>query len=180
MTMQGVEPAGELSAEIGIQIAAGLGSLAAIQRRSIWAAEARARGAIPRFARVPFTFGNAPAVYTTGQNLVLSADGPQQGEIWEIRQITIGGVHVTDTPAGTGYVFAGTTPPADVSLGVCRAATTLPLPQFGTWGSGLFRVRAPTNLYVVIVGGTNGASYSASADVDVFQETLLTATTFVE
>jgi hypothetical protein len=138
-----------------------------------------ARQSIPRFSRVNFTGpGGGTTQYPAAGNLVLFADGPQPGKQWSVKQIIVGGVLVTATPAGVAYVFATTAQPTDLALSTARDFSLTPFPVKGFYGTEAFVIESPANLWVVITGGTPGTYYNAFADVVESDVTPLQSTSY--
>lgn len=139
----------------------------------------RARAAVPRDSRLQFSPINTPtSAYPAAGNLILFLDGPQQGKAWDVRQIIVGGIAANSAPAGTAYVFSCTASPLDLGLANAKDVSMTPFPVKGFYGTAQFRVQPPNNLYVVITGGTPGTYYSAVADVQEYDLTLLQQTVF--
>lgn len=151
-------------------------------RKDLRSGQARSRLEVPRDRREIFS-GVAPNgsnAFPAAGNLILEVDGPQLGVIWEVKLIMVGGTTVNASPPGTAYVFACTAPPADLNLTMAKTISQTPFPVVGTWGTGVFKVRPPQNLYVVITGGTAGLAYAAVADINEYPDTPFMATVTTE
>jgi hypothetical protein len=137
------------------------------------------RASVPRNRReILHPYGHSAATYPSSGNMILFVEGPQQGKLWDIRSVVVGGHLVTDTPAGTAYAMEQMSPSGDLPLSALRSGTLTPFPVVGTWGSGAWRMRWSQNLYVVITGGTTGTYYTAYADIQEFDDTPLMQTVF--
>lgn len=103
-----------------------------------------------------------------------SPGGPDQGHVWAVHNLVVGG-DTWDTAAdGTAEVYVsamdlrtlGNTSPPLTDL--VDQAASLPLPA--TYGDHQVELRASERLYVRIVGGTNGQQYVATARGIDYQE----------
>lgn len=105
--------------------------------------------------------------------------GPDQGHLWFVRSLVIGGLSPTVTAAGRAdvYVTAGSSVPALGSLAALglsdwrdQAAT---LPDISFYGRGELPLRLNEELFVVISNGTTAQQYVAVAQVEDFREAAL-------
>lgn len=107
-----------------------------------------------------------------GADLVIGLGGPTQGQLWELRTLTVGGVTWATAAAGTALlVRAGTRPTSAATVGLAAVldeAASLPLPS--GYASGQMVVRNPEKLYVIVQGGTAGQQYVAGYSIVEFQE----------
>jgi hypothetical protein len=169
-----------LLATVGFQISAGLGSLRD-EMRKMRADLQRSRAQVPKDRREVFYPFNTPnSQYPAAGNLILAIDGPQLGELWEVRQIIVGGSIVTQTPNGTAYVLTGIGITPDLSLAAARDVSLTPFPVKGFYSTGVFKLRPQEGIFIVITGGTPGVTYAAYTDVQVFPLTPKMATVNIE
>ena len=117
----------------------------------------------------------AAGTAATGQKLVLSLGGPDQGTYWNIRNFAIGGNDVNVAAAGTFglYISGFTAPNYSPGMGALvdgggtyGGADTMPYSE--NYGNDSLRVLEGENVYVVINGGTNGQQYIANIAALVF------------
>lgn len=108
--------------------------------------------------------GSGPAPAAGGLGLDLG--GPTAGYVWLLRGLSIGGVSSGTAAAGTGEVYTSPLPAAamaalrdTLSLRVVASA----LPFVATFSSRMVVLQDPEHLTVVVVGGTSGQQYVASA-----------------
>jgi len=95
---------------------------------------------------------------------------PNQGFLWEVRSLIIGGALISSTPAGTAYFLVG--PPqglndnADAAIqnlrDIANAAGSSPFPTVAFYGTRQFVVRPGEHLAVVILSPTASTTYVAS------------------
>lgn len=175
MTMADSEPSG-LLAQFGFEFNAGLSSLREEVRRMRRDMANRARYETPRYARQTLYGAAGSNAYPAAGNLVMTCDGPQQGRLWDIRQIVVSGPTITTALPGTAYVFTQSSQPSDMSSAFCRDFSLTPFPVKGLYGNGQLRMASPMNIWVVITGGTPGASYSVYADIQDWPDTASMAT----
>lgn len=154
---------------IGVEITAAIGRLHSEMREL--RRDARLQNMLPHILRQTFwdaSGGNG--VYATGVNLILSCDGPQQGKVWSIRRIALGGAKANAAGlTGTAYGFVAPGPPLDLSLeGLFFVNTTWSPTPPTIFAKGGVPVNQGENVYVVIVGGTNGDTYGASIQVEEY------------
>jgi hypothetical protein len=120
----------------------------------------------------------ASGVAATGANLFLFLSGPDLGFFWEVRNIVVGGTLITSAPAGTAYVMIGPGGAgSDLSLFNMRDNAILAFPQVAYYGTRQLIVNQNQDLWVVIVGGTNGVTYSVQAicmqyPIETYEETM--------
>jgi len=114
----------------------------------------------------------AVGVYPSSGTLALDLGGPALGTEWDVRRIVVGGQVITDAPAGVGWVFVQGSPPnaggATPSVAQAADVTANSLPQRAFYGTHELVAGAGEHVWVVIVGGTAGAAYSASVKAEVF------------
>lgn len=144
----------------------------------ISAQQAKTNELLARPAQQPFTFEQTkdlvmPPVATFPAFIGLG--GPQQGFIWECRNLVIAGLSVDTVVAGTAYVFVrGMTPPVGITqaqwgvTGLRDIATSLPLPAF--YGRGQVTIRANQKLWVMLLNYTTSTDYVASAEIEQYQD----------
>ena len=126
----------------------------------------------------PVTFravGSALADAAGFAVIQFSPAGPDQGHVWEIQNLVVGGDTFSTAAAGTPEFYASamdlrslgnTSPP----LTDVVDATTVTLPTLGFYSRGQFTLRPGERLYVRIVGGTEGQQYAAVARGIDYQE----------
>lgn len=123
----------------------------------------------------------SPVFYTVGQHIViannvgeLTLDGPDQGTLWYVRSIVVGGLDPTIAAAGVADIFVtaadltGINTPAPSLLDWRDRAASLPSPAF--YGRGELALRSPEMLYVRFSGATNAQDYACAIRVEVLQE----------
>lgn len=107
---------------------------------------------------------------------VVALGGPDQGHLWYVRRLIVGGQSWDDTAAGTAQVFVSA---ADFRLqtvaGGAFPITDLrdqadTLPDVAFYGHGEVPLHAPQRLYVRFVGATPEQIYTAAAGIEDFQE----------
>lgn len=132
------------------------------------------------------------ATFSSSGVLGLSMGGPEQGRVWRVRSIAVGGVTPTTTEAGRADVFvanapvqlfaggpaSGSQPGADGvvfatalapgSLNNWRDQTTV-LPNVAFYGLGDLSVHAGEQLWVVFSSGTSTDVLFANARIDDFE-----------
>ena len=128
----------------------------------------------PRDVLLQFS-GSSSAAATAPFALNPLADnaGPQQGEVWILRMLRVGGVTPTTTAAGRCDVFQQAVNPtaAGLSLGLgtwIDQATSLP--AVAPYSSRYVVLRWPDNLWLVISNGTNSQQYVANAQFEVYKD----------
>jgi hypothetical protein len=104
-----------------------------------------------------------------GQNLYIGLGKPNQGFLWEVRFLVVGGATVVTAPSGVAYFLAG--PPqvlnyADLSTWNLRDIANpgaggggTAFPQVAFYGTRQFVVRPGEHLACVITGANNGTTY---------------------
>lgn len=107
--------------------------------------------------------------------LVFDIKGPDQGNIWHVRRLVVGGLTPTTVAAGRIDVFVSA---ADLSrvnslaqIGLADwadQATALPL--VGSYGRGELTLRHNEKLWLFLSNGTPAQDYVAAASVENFQE----------
>lgn len=101
--------------------------------------------------------------------------GPNQGYVWHLKSLAIGGSDPTVTVDGRAdiYVLASdirqTQSIAELGLGGWRDSITA-LPAVGSYGEGECFLHANEELWIVISGGTSGQPINAIATVQNVQE----------
>lgn len=118
--------------------------------------------------------------YPASGDLAVSLGGPSTGRLWHVRQLTVGGLTLATTAAGTAEIYVGSVPlvagggaagataGTAISLGDLVDATilnTTELPNIAYYDDGQVLVRPGESLWVVIRGGTAGQQYVAGATV---------------
>lgn len=113
--------------------------------------------------------------------LWLRLGGPDQGHIWHVRSIVIGGATPTTSIAGRGDVFVSATDLrlqssiANIGLADWRdQANTLPLVSF--YGNGELPLRLNEELYVAISNGTPSQAVTVAAQIEDVEEGEITLT----
>lgn len=110
-----------------------------------------------------------------GGLVIVRFGGPDQGHVWNVQSITVGGLSPTTVAAGRADVYItamdlrsqGTL--ANLGLADWRdQATALPLVAF--YGENQMFCRLNEELYVVISNATNGQQYVAVAQVQDIEE----------
>lgn len=101
----------------------------------------------------------------------LSLGGPQNGRVWSVQSITVGGITPSTTVAGTADVIQSPTNPTlttvDLTSWRDHAAT---LPLIGFYTTREVELRYPDELWVVVNNGTIGQQYIAVAWVLDYQD----------
>lgn len=106
---------------------------------------------------------------TPTANFTVDCRGPNQGRMWHLRRITVGGGAFPFTAAGTAYLFVGINP---IALGQAPIPTELAdfttesFPQRAFYSERQILARAGERLRLVIVGGTAGVQYFANGLVE--------------
>ena len=116
---------------------------------------------------------NNSIVYSTAAGVVNFIDlgHPAAGSWWQIRNLTIGGTDITQTPAGVGWVLIQANQPTNnPSLIAVSDWTKAALPQTAFYGTHELVCDQYAHVYVLITGGTNGQQYVASMFAEVFPE----------
>jgi len=125
---------------------------------------------------VPVTYRNVSSgTFVTGQPLMLNFGGPDQGTMWELQCLAVGGTDINVTAAGifglyvSGYVNKGVSPGLGSLVDGASASVggTVVLPFTETYGGRQIVVNDSENLYVIIYNGTNGQNYVANIQVQV-------------
>lgn len=117
--------------------------------------------------------------YASGSNLVLDLGAPALGTWWQIRRVVIGAPTITSSRTGTAYLYISGNPPADA--GISNVADFYSaLPSFKTYGTHQQVATGTEHVWVVIVGGTNAALYSAEIKVEAFDESMYAAAALAE
>lgn len=119
----------------------------------------------------------ATGIAATGVPLVLRFPlaGPDQGHIWMVRNIAVGGLAVGVAAAGTADAFVSASDlriqPALTSIGLGDWRDHYAaMPTVVQYGSGAFPLRFNEEVFVVISGGTNGQQYVASVGFIDYRE----------
>lgn len=149
---------GGLGVDFWVSLGASLGSLVNDMRAD---RDAAATSAPQAPADVPLYQAGKPISGT----VTLDLGAVPQGKVWQVRRIIIGGITVTTTAAGTGYLFARGAPPTDLSLSDCVDIFST-LPQGNTYGTHQLFLLGGEHLWVVITGATSAQQYAAAARVE--------------
>jgi hypothetical protein len=123
-----------------------------------------------RFTPVIYRLGVSGAYPSSGV-LVLSFGSPDQGTMWDIENVTIGGTDQNVTAAGSAglYVSAvlpppGSAAPAGITAMVDQAKT---LPNTGFYGRRDIIVNDQEYFFLVIFGGTATQTYAGNMSASV-------------
>jgi hypothetical protein len=117
-------------------------------------------------------FSVSAAVPSGGGLIAMDCGGPQNGRVWLLRVIVIGGIKWSTTASGSAQLYGSATSPIDTS-GTLTAnlaqlkdgsASTLPFPAF--YSNRQVEVQFPEHLWVVITSGTASQTYTASGSVE--------------
>lgn len=123
-----------------------------------------------------------PVVYRVPQSglipasgpLVLRMGGPDQGHIWHVRSIVVGGATPTTTVAGRADVFVSATDLRTYTLAqvglVDWRDQAAALPNIAFYGIGELPLRFNEELFVFFTNATPGQTYTAAAQVLDVQE----------
>ena len=155
----------DLSAELALSI----GRLDDSTKRLAKFLDAR-RGATPADLRL-----SASAAYPASGTLVLNLGSPDQGTVWILRRLVVGGVTPGTAAAGAADVYVGAVAnisgqnPGSLELvdWVDRASS---LPLVGWYGDRQVVVKAEEILWLNITAGTAAQLYVAAAQVQQVQE----------
>lgn len=112
---------------------------------------------------------NSATIYETPQSIGLG--GPQQGRVWSVQSITVGGITPATVAAGTADVIQSPSDPLQTAVDLTSwrdHADELPLTGFYTTRE--IELRSPDQLWVVVNGGTDGQQYVAVAWVLDYQD----------
>jgi len=121
----------------------------------------------------PFAFRKPTSgvVDAGGDDLVLSLGGPQQGNVWYIRGVTVGGLSYATAASGSALlVITATSPTNAAQVGLTEVydnASALPLTS--TYGRGEIPLQARERAYLIIVGGTAAQMYVAAATIEQYE-----------
>lgn len=122
--------------------------------------------------------------FVSGGFLVLRLQGPDQGDFWYIRRITVGGITPVTTAAGRADVFVSATDHrSKTALNQFNItdwrdqAVTLPL--IATYGRGGLSMRFNEELYIAFSSATNGQQYYAMCQFEKYSELPVRSTTWV-
>lgn len=112
---------------------------------------------------------------TPTASFVFDLGHPSAGFFWQVREIVIGGVDLSQTPAGVGWVVVQATTPEEYGstappITAVRDWTKAALPQNAFYGTHELVVNQMEHLFVVITGGTAGVEYVAVAAVENFPQ----------
>lgn len=172
MTATETEPGGliaDLSAKLGFTVEVGQQQLAE-QRKTNKLLDATLMMQPVNFRAQGSAIANSDGVAM----IQLSPGGPDQGHIWIVHSIVVGGDTWGTSAAGTAelYVSAmdlrtlGSASPPLTDL--VDQATALPLPAL--YGNQQVTARASERIYMRIVGGTSGQQYSCATRGVDYQE----------
>ena len=108
-------------------------------------------------------------VAVSGTPLVIGLGKPDQGYMWEVQGVMIGGTEVNVAAAGTAGLYVSAFVPqfgATPGMNNCvDYAAQLPNPGF--YGGRKIYVNAGEHLIVVVYGGTTGQTYVATVNATV-------------
>ena len=145
---------------------------------NITAQQARTNELLARPAQQPYTFEQTKDLVTPAAATYpafISMGGPQQGFVFELRNLVVGGLAVDTVVAGTAYVFVRGTPPSAQMTsaqwgvtGLRDIATSLPLPAY--YGRGQVTVRANQKLWIMLLNYTTSTDYVVNAEFESYQE----------
>lgn len=159
----------DISAKLGFSVELGQEQLAATKKLNATLDPTRMMQPV-NFRTQGSAIANAAGVAV----IQFSPAGPDQGHLWVVHSLVVGGDTWATTAAGSAelYVSAmdlrtlnGTSPPL---TDLVDQAATLPLPA--TYGDQQVTLRNGEDLYMRIVGGTSGQQYVASARGVDYQE----------
>lgn len=173
-----------MTVDIGADLHATLGSLAAAQADTATALEALRRREIAR-ARMPqvVRIQGSAIVPTPTAPVGINLGGPDPGFMWVVRRIIVGGLAWSTTAAGTAEVYVtglagaqGVASSGQGSVAGVRALADLvdqsaTLPNKAFYGDSQLVVLANESLVVVVATGTAGQQYVASAGIQVIRLT---------
>lgn len=130
-----------------------------------------------------FTFSTAAGAGICpngGSGFGVILGGPDLGYQWSIRQVFVGGQFITTAPGGVAWLMRSAS--ADPSLNPLNVMdfSHAPLPSIAFYSTGELYVVQNENLFVVITGGTNGTTYTASATVEISRYAPASAGTEIE
>lgn len=148
------------------------------QRRLLRAREIK-RARIP----APVRLQGSGVCPTPTASFGIGFGGPDPGFFWTVRRVVVGGFQWGTTAAGSAELYvtglaglAGVIHSGTGSVASVRALNDLvdqaaTLPSKGFYSNEQIIVQANESLVIVIVGGTAGQQYSASAQVNVVRST---------
>lgn len=138
------------------------------------------RHALDRPPAQPFTIAASGDVTTPAATtfpIAIGLGGPQQGQVWDVRNIAIGGAFPTDAVSGRADIYVrgdnltahATRTFAQIGMiGWRDQATALPLVAY--YGRGQILVRAQQRLWVVLSSYTVSKQYTVNAEIEQFEE----------
>ena len=106
----------------------------------------------------------APMCQQNGSGAGVLICGPNVGESWNVLQIVVGGPTLSSVWTGAVYFLVAAAPPNEQSItsAIDRALPPAAGPAIAFYSPQQFYVAPNENLYMVVVGGTNGAQYVGS------------------
>jgi hypothetical protein len=144
-------------ADIGLSIGESIDA----QTRSWSQLMARLQHSTPIFKRL-----SASGVYPASGDLVLVFGTPDQGTIWEVKNVVIGGADFNTSATGSAGLYVGAfvpqqnaPNPGGITNGVDYSTT---LPKVATYSAGQVVVNDQEYLYAVIFSGTATQQYAAA------------------
>lgn len=158
-----------ISAKLGLTVDLGREQLAATKKMNNYLDGARIMQPV-NFRTQGSAIANADGVAV----IQFSPAGPDQGHIWVVHSLVVGGDAWATSAAGSAEVYVsamdlralGSASPPLTDL--VDQADTLPLPA--TYGNNQLTLRNGEDLYMRIVGGTPDQQYSATARGVDYQE----------
>jgi hypothetical protein len=155
----------------GLKIVANLGVTLGSSIDRMTRSHDRLMNALQRNTPVDYGIGVA-GVYPAAGNLVLNFGTPDQGFMWEIESIVLGGTDVNVTAIGSvGVYVSGVLPPPGGSApgGITSLADrSTALPNVAFYGRRDLIVNDQEYLFAVIFGGAVGQTYGGNMSATVF------------
>lgn len=102
---------------------------------------------------------------------VIALGHPSSGYWWQVRNIVVGGVDITQAPSGVAwYCIMSQMPQANPPIFSVVDWTKASLPTNAFYGNHEFVLHNNEHLLVIITGGVNGTTYASAARVEQYHE----------
>ena len=153
---------GPVSLEAIINLQGGIASLAKIFKQ--WKDEE----AIYQYGTVDITLTGAGITNSSKDDLVFGLEGPPEGYMWEVRQLSVGANSpATGSLTGTAYFFRGAMRPTGSPFATGGSQLTMinsidsppSIPNWSFYSARQIVLHAPDRLWCVIVGGNASTQF---------------------